>query len=92
MRLSSDAQNTIVESTREIFGPEAYVKFFGSRLNDASKDGDLDLLIETSTPIANARRKSLQLVARLQIKPGDQPIGVIVVDPSTDYSLFISKP
>ena len=83
MRLSLQTQQTIRDTVREVFGSEADVKLFGSRINDDARGGDIDLLIELPTVTAGLERKTLQLVAKLQLRIGDQPIDVLVLDPST---------
>jgi predicted nucleotidyltransferase len=84
MRLTKQSQEIIRQTVREIFGPEAKVSLFGSRLNDSARGGDIDLLIVSERVIPQRERKSLQLVARLQIRLGDQPIDVLVLDPETE--------
>jgi len=83
MRLSPEARQIIKESTREIFGPDATVRVFGSRANDDARGGDIDLLVECSKPVKDRLKKSLALTASLQIRLGDQRIDVIVADPQT---------
>jgi predicted nucleotidyltransferase len=83
MRLSLTTQTLIRDTVHEIFGKEAQVKVFGSRTNDAARGGDIDLLVELPVVMPSLARKTLQLVARLQLRIGDQPIDVLVLDPST---------
>ncbi|HHJ19397.1 MAG TPA: nucleotidyltransferase domain-containing protein [Gammaproteobacteria bacterium] len=83
MRLTEKERTVIRETTREIFGPDASVYLFGSRTGDNARGGDIDLLVHSDTPINERERKSLQLVARLQLRLGDQPIDVLVIDPET---------
>lgn len=83
MRLADDARDIIRETVREVFGSAATIRLFGSRVDDNARGGDIDLLIELDAPLAEQHRKVLQLVARLQIRLGDQPIDVLVVDPET---------
>jgi len=83
MRLSKNQIEVIRRTVREIFGAEADVKLFGSRANDDARGGDIDLLVEMPTIVVEPERKTLQLVARLQLRLGDQPIDVLVLDPST---------
>lgn len=83
MRLSQQTQQIIRDTVREIFGAEANVKLFGSRINDDARGGDIDLLIELPSVTAEIERKTMQLTARLQLRIGDQPIDVLVLDPST---------
>lgn len=83
MRLSQQTQQIVRDTVQEIFGLEANVKLFGSRINDDARGGDIDLLVELPSVTADIERKSLQLTARLQLRIGDQPIDVLVLDPST---------
>lgn len=83
MRLSSQTQKIIRETVQEIFGPDATVAVFGSRVDDTARGGDIDLLVQSGNPVQQRERKALQLVARLQIRLGDQPIDVLVIDPET---------
>lgn len=83
MRLSRQTQQIIRDTVREIFGVEANVKLFGSRINDDARGGDIDLLVELPSITAEIERKTMQLTARLQLRIGDQPIDVLVLDPST---------
>ncbi len=83
MRLSEQTQQIIRDTVREIFGAEAGVKLFGSRVNDDARGGDIDLLVELPFVASEVERKTMQLTARLQLRLGDQPIDVLVLDPST---------
>ena len=83
MRLSQQTQQIIRDTVREIFGVEANVKLFGSRIDDDARGGDIDLLVELPSVTAEIERKTMQLAARLQLRIGDQPIDVLVLDPST---------
>lgn len=83
MRLSQQSQQIIRNTVREVFGLEANVKLFGSRINDDARGGDIDLLVELPSITADSERKTLQLIAKLQLRLGDQPIDVLVLDPST---------
>lgn len=83
MRLSQLDQEAIQATVAELFGVDASVLVFGSRVNDSARGGDIDLLVESPEPVPDRRRKALQLVARLQMRLGDQPIDVLVLDPET---------
>ena len=84
MRLSSQTQTIIRETAREIFGPQAKTMVFGSRVDDTARGGDIDLIVQLEQPVQQRERKALQLVARLQMRLGMQPIDVLVVDPQTE--------
>ena len=84
MRLTPDQIRLIREATCEVFGPEARVRLFGSRLDDAARGGDIDLLVECERPVTERVRKSLRLGARLQRQLGGRAIDVLVLDPDTE--------
>lgn len=83
MRLSNQAQQIIRDTAHELFGADANVIVFGSRVDDEARGGDLDILVQTNEPVPDGRRKTLQMTARLQMRLGDQPIDVLLVDPTT---------
>jgi len=83
MRLTPKAREIIRRTTREVFGDEARVRLFGSRIDDSQRGGDIDLLVELPSRHADSRSKSLRLAALLQMQLGDQPIDILVIDPET---------
>jgi len=83
MRLSGQTQQVIRNTVREIFGVDATVSVFGSRVDDSARGGDIDLLVQSDRVVEQREQKILQLVARLQIRLGDQPIDILVLDPNT---------
>ncbi len=83
MRLSTRTQKIIRDTSQEVFGSETTVTVFGSRVDNFARGGDIDLLIQSEAPITQRERKALKLVARLQIRLGDQPIDVLVLGPET---------
>lgn len=46
MRLTDQEIETIRTAAREVFGPDAVVRLFGSRLDDARQGGDIDLHVD----------------------------------------------
>lgn len=83
MRLTPEQVAIIKQAAVEVFGDRVSVKLFGSRLNDAVRGGDIDLLVESPDIIESRMDKMLTLTARLQLRLGDQPIDILVVDPAT---------
>ncbi len=81
MRLTPHEVRIIRETTREVFGPDASVRLFRSRTDDQARGGDIDLLVESEAPIADRFHKELELGAKLQMRLGDQPIDILVIDP-----------
>jgi predicted nucleotidyltransferase len=86
LRLTPEQVRTIKEEAAGLFGPDAQVRLFGSRTNDALRGGDIDLLVITPEPIPERERKRVHFIARLQMRLGDQPIDVLVMDPGVKPS------
>lgn len=83
MRLSSEYQTTITATAQKIFGAEASVWLFGSRLDDSAKGGDVDLLIKLETPVPDKTALALRYNALLQMQLGLQKFDILVIDPSS---------
>ena len=81
MRLTTEQIKVIKQTVAEVFGDDAEVRLFGSRLNDQIGGGDIDLLISLPHVCEDRLGKELRLTARLQLRLGDQPFDVLVVDP-----------
>jgi predicted nucleotidyltransferase len=64
MRLTAEQTRAILDTTHHHLGNTAQVVLFGSRANDATRGGDIDLLIETPAPVGYWRRA--QLLAALE--------------------------
>ena len=48
MRLTNAQIDTIRKATSQNFGEDALIWFFGSRLGDTKRGGDVDLYVETA--------------------------------------------
>jgi predicted nucleotidyltransferase len=86
MRLSAAEARIIVETVREALGPTASVRLFGSRLDDDTRGGDIDLAVETDRVVARREEQPAMLAARLQRRLDGRAVDVLVVDPSTPRS------
>ncbi len=83
MRLTETQRTEIVRTTKEVFGADASVALFGSRLDDAARGGDIDLMITTSCDAEAARRKKVRFLAALKRRIGDRRVDVIIRTPDT---------
>ncbi|RKZ56374.1 MAG: nucleotidyltransferase domain-containing protein [Candidatus Parabeggiatoa sp. nov. 3] len=70
----------IIKSTvREILKDNTKVWLFGSRVDDNKRGGDIDLLIETNTPLIDNRwRIEARIDFALQRALGEQKIDIIL--------------
>ncbi|MDP3431232.1 MAG: hypothetical protein Q8R89_12995 [Desulfomicrobium sp.] len=82
MRLSEHERHIIRTVAEEVFGPDARVMLFGSRVDDAKRGGDIDLFVETAD-ISDILAKQIRFAVQLQMRLGEQKIDIVVAsDPS----------
>lgn len=53
MRLTEKQIEAIRQLARQLVGQDARVRVFGSRLDDAARGGDLDLMLELTEEVSN---------------------------------------
>lgn len=82
MRLTPAQIDTIKAETLNVFGVEAEVVLFGSRLNDEARGGDIDLLVRVGTPVAEPARLSGLLSAKLMRAFHGRKVDVVVQAPN----------
>ena len=80
MRLNNNEINEIKAVTHSVFGANALVTLFGSRIDDSKKGGDIDLLIKCNKTISRDELYQLKLMFLIQLKKriGDQKIDVLI--------------
>lgn len=61
MRLTPAQIHAITQTVFRLTDGTAQVFLFGSRLDDRARGGDVDLLIETSTPLARVERARIKM-------------------------------
>lgn len=77
MRLSERQQDIIRRAVESCFGRDARVLVFGSRLDDARRGGDIDLLVESDLTGEALFAAEQRLYARLQRLLGERRIDLI---------------
>jgi hypothetical protein len=85
MRLTAEQIAVIKQNTALIFGENAQVFLFGSRIDDSKKGGDIDLFIDLMDKIERPIEKILYLNGLLQQALGMQKIDIIFHAPSYSY-------
>ncbi len=78
MRLTDEQISIIRRLARELGGPQARVRVFGSRLDDSTRGGDLDLMLELDSAVEHpamlAARMSAQVSRALGGRKNDHAI------------------
>lgn len=78
MRLTAEQIEIIRKAVFEVFGPEAGVWLFGSRVDDNRRGGDIDLYIEAPIDdMAILMALENRLYARLQRLLGERRIDIV---------------
>ncbi|AWI79783.1 hypothetical protein CEW87_10630 [Parazoarcus communis] len=80
MRISSLETRVILQTAHQQFGTGASVWLFGSRIDDARRGGDLDLMIVVDHPLEHKSAMAARFAAELQWQLGDQKIDVVIDD------------
>ena len=83
MRLTSSQEQLIKSTVDRVLGAENRVWLFGSRVNDALRGGDIDLLIETEAAFPNRAKMLCRLYGALIYALGDRKLDVLLKDART---------
>src|ERR1035437_9449344 len=67
MRLTKQQIHTITQTVSRLAGTGTSVYLFGSRLNDQAKGGDIDLFIESDTPLSVIHRAQIKMELETQL-------------------------
>lgn len=65
MRPSQEAIDVILSAVRDLAGSNARLRLFGSRVDDAARGGDIDLLLELSVPATEPAQLASALAGRI---------------------------
>ena len=80
MRLQPKEVDAIVQAARDAFSPGTTVFLFGSRLQNAARGGDIDLLVETPEAMSPAElvQRRTRFVSRIYRALDEQRIDVVI--------------
>jgi predicted nucleotidyltransferase len=79
MRLTQEQVSAIRISANEVFGPDAKVWLFGSRVDDSRRGGDIDLLVcPAPTHHAPSLISKVRFLSKLEGRLGERKVDVVV--------------
>ncbi|MEI8295613.1 MAG: nucleotidyltransferase domain-containing protein [Alphaproteobacteria bacterium] len=79
MRLTLEEQEIICRAFRDIYGEQAHLWLFGSRVDDTRRGGDIDLYIETpEADVSTVVRLKSKFLDALEDELGERRIDVVV--------------
>lgn len=78
MRLSEQQRRILKEETVAVFGTDASLRLFGSRVQDHIKGGDIDIHIEAEGTESDLLQNELRLRTRLLRRLGERRIDIVV--------------
>lgn len=67
MRITKEQIQWITQTVSRLAGAGAEVYLFGSRLNDQAKGGDIDLFIDSDTPLSLIQRAQIKMELEAQL-------------------------
>ncbi|MBN4079372.1 nucleotidyltransferase domain-containing protein [Beggiatoa alba] len=82
MRLTPSQVKAIQRATTEVFGTQASVWLFGSRVDDNKRGGDIDLLVQPEG--ASAREillRKIRFLTKLERLLGERKVDVVIEAP-----------
>lgn len=82
MRLNEEQIDAIRQLTRQVAGAGACVRVFGSRLDNAQRGGDLDLMLEMTEPVENPAMLAARLAARVSRAMHGRKVDVLISAPN----------
>jgi predicted nucleotidyltransferase len=82
MRLTSEQVQIILQLAHQLAGSQARVRVFGSRLDDALRGGDLDLMLECPGPIDDPAWLAARLAAQVSRVLRGRKVDVLISAPN----------
>jgi predicted nucleotidyltransferase len=82
MRVSPDQVRIIGQVVAELAGSGATARLFGSRVDDAARGGDIDLLVEVPHAVAQPAVLGAGIAARLERLLGGRRVDVLLGAPN----------
>ena len=85
MRLTPKQIDMIRQTVAEIAGSDARVRLFGSRLDDAAKGGDVDLMVEVAHQVESPAPLSARIAGRISRAMAGRRVDVVFFAPNLEW-------
>lgn len=82
MRLTDYQIRIIRQLAHQVAGDQSRVRVFGSRLDDAARGGDLDLMLELPEPVENPALLAAQMSVQVSRAMHGRKVDVLVSAPN----------
>ncbi|MDP2804930.1 MAG: hypothetical protein Q8O24_03210 [Gallionellaceae bacterium] len=82
MRLTDQQIQGIKQLACQVAGAGAHVRVFGSRLDDAARGGDVDLMLELPEPVDNPALMAAQIAAKISRAMHGRKVDVLLSAPN----------
>jgi len=82
MRLTNNQILAIRQFARQVAGEQSRVRVFGSRLDDAARGGDIDLMLELPEPVENPALMAAQMAALVSRALHGRKVDVLLSAPN----------
>ena len=82
MRLTGDQVEAIRRLAIEVAGDQVRVRVFGSRLDDAARGGDVDIMLELAESVDNPALLAAQMSARVSRVMNGRKVDVLLSAPN----------
>jgi len=83
MRLREDQIRIIKEQVARLFGQQAEVWLFGSRVDDRARGGGIDLMVTIPHTVGRPAFLAASLAAQLERRLGGRRVDVVLVTPES---------
>lgn len=83
MRLSATHRLALKSHFAQMLGADCEVLLFGSRVDDAQRGGDVDLLVRSPRVLEQHAWLAARLASRAERLLGGRRVDVLLLDPST---------
>lgn len=85
MRLTPQQIQAIRAAATELAGSDATIRLFGSRLDDAKRGGDVDLLLEMPLPVDQPALLAARLAAEISRLMHGRKVDIVVAAPNLQH-------